>query len=142
MVPLSNVRVSGSAGRNPSDNLAILKLSNPGLIGPGQTWQEIVPAVLPAPSFGTVQWRVAVSGAGPTVNATQSTHYRPVLLIVLALFLVADIFVLIIRGMMRRRVAREAAEAADGCDGNGDGDGPFDHGMSGSEQRDLVGSGV
>ncbi len=139
MVPFSNVRVAGSVGRNPSDNLALLKLSDPGLIGPGQTWQEIVPAVVPAPSFGTVQWRVDVSGAGPTVNVTESTHYRPLLLIVFAMFLVVDIFLLIMRGMMRRRRAREAGEDAEGNATGPDG-GPFDQDAANADQRDLVGS--
>ncbi len=141
MVPFSSVRVSGSAGRNPTDNLAMLKLSDPGLIGPGQTWQEIVPAVVPAPSFGTVRWRVAVSGAGPTVNANESTHYRPLLLIVLAMFLVADIFLLIIRGMVRRRKAREAADDVDGK-ADGSGNGPFDQDVASADRRDLVGAGM
>lgn len=138
MVPFSYVRVSGSVGRNPSDNLAMLKLSDPGLIGPGQTWQEIVSAVVPAPSFGNVQWRVAVSGAGPTVDATESTHYRPLLLIVLAMFLVADIFLLIIRGMVRRRNKRAAIDesaASPTFDGSS-----FDQDADAVEPRNLVDS--
>ena len=139
--PFSSVRVSGSAGRNPSDNLVTLTLSDPGLIGPGQTWQEVVPAVLPAPSFGTVQWRVVVAGAGPTVRATESTHYRPVLLIVLALLLVADIFMLITRRLVRRRREREAAKDSETHGRNG-GAVPVDQQAEDSDQRDLVGAGV
>lgn len=105
-VPLNNVRIAGSVGRNPDENLATLDLVDPGAIGAGQTWKATVTAVLPAPSFNRVQWRVAVSGAGPTVNAAASTRHRPMLLIVLVMLLVLDLALIALRFAVRRRVAR------------------------------------
>jgi hypothetical protein len=117
--PLRQVRLSGSAGRNTADDsLVSLELDDPGLIGVGQTWQQTLNVVVPAPSLGTVEWQVAVSGAGPTIIATHTTKHRPWLLIVMMVILVASVTTLLIRWRVRRRAEREAAlEAAGGADG-------------------------
>lgn len=107
-VPLSNVAVAGSAAR-ADDQLTVLELDDPGAIAPGQTWQQVVSADVPAPSIGSIEWKVTVSGAGPTVTAIETTRQRPVLLITLAMLLVIDVSVLAIRGTVRRRAARVAS---------------------------------
>ena len=107
-VPFGQIALSGQAVRD-NDQLAALPLADAGEIKPGQTWEQVVTAQVPGPSLGAIEWRVAVSGAGPTVSATDTTRQRPVLLIVLVMFLVIDVFVLAIRFAMRRRARREAA---------------------------------
>lgn len=108
-VQLSNVAIAASAVRD-DDQLASLELEDPGAIGPGQTWQQVVSADVPAPSLGTIEWTVTVSGAGPTVTATETTRQRPLLLMVLAMVLVVDVSALTIRRRVRRRAARVAPE--------------------------------
>lgn len=105
-VPIATVSLAGSVGRR-NDQLATLTFDDPGQIAAGRTWQQVVTAEVPGPSLGTLQWRVDVSGAGPTVTATGATAQRPTLLIILVLFLVADVFLLAIRFVIRRR-QREA----------------------------------
>jgi hypothetical protein len=108
---LRTVRLSveGSRGDNA---LPSIEIEDPGLIGVGQTWQQTVRVRVPTPSFGEVEWRATASGAGQPVSATTTTNHRPVLLIVLAVVLVADIGLLLIRFTIRRRVAREAEAGA------------------------------
>ena len=101
-VPIGTVSLAGSVGRN-NDQLAALAFDDPGQIPAGRTWQQVVTAEVPGPSLGTLQWRVDVSGAGPTVTASGTTAQRPTLLIIVILFLVADVFLLAIRFLVRRR---------------------------------------
>ena len=111
-VPLPTVSLAGSVARS-GDQLATLALDDPGSIEPGRTWQQVVMAEVPGPSFGSLQWRVDASGAGPTVTAVGSTEQRPLLLIVVILFLVADVFLLAIRFVIRRRQrAQSSVETA------------------------------
>ena len=106
--PLRQVRVAASAARGSDNNLVTLDVADPELIGVGQTWQQTVSAVVPAPSFGRIDWLVVVSGAGSTVNASSYTRHRPVLLTLLALVVVINISLLAIRWTARRRIARES----------------------------------
>ena len=110
-VPFSAVSLAGTVGRG-GDQLATIALDDPGQIAPGRTWQQVVTAEVPGPSFGDLAWQVDVFGAGPTVTAVETTEQRPTLLIVLVLVLVADVFLLVIRFMVRRRAARAAKAAA------------------------------
>jgi hypothetical protein len=112
---LHQVRLTGSVGRNADDNLSELALGDPGIIDVGQTWSRTVPVVVPAPSFGGVEWRVTASGAGPTVSATTHTRHRPLLLMVVLMLLIIDIGLLLMRLAIRRRIAR--AERADALRG-------------------------
>lgn len=105
---LHHLSVFGAAGRNADDNLVTLHLGEPGVLGAGQTWTQTVSAVVPAPSFGNLEWRVAVSGAGPTINTADTTSQRPTLLAVPAMVIVVNVSFLLIRSRMRRRAAREA----------------------------------
>lgn len=136
---LRTVRLSveGSRGDNA---LPSIEIEDPGLIGVGQTWQQTVQVRVPTPSFGEVEWRATASGAGQPVDATTTTNHRPVLLIVLAVVLVADIGLLLIRFTIRRRVAREAeAAAAAEADSTQPVDGqPVDGERS--DERELIGS--
>ena len=110
--PLKQVNVSASVGRSASDDsLASLDFEDPGVVGVGQTWQQTVMVVLPAPSFGSTEWRAAVSGAGPTVIGTKTTQHRPWLLIILVLVVVFNVWLILIRWRMRRRRAAETAAA-------------------------------
>jgi hypothetical protein len=111
--PLHHVTVFGSAGRNADDQMATLTFDNPTEILPGQTWKQIVPVKIPAPSLSKIRWTVVASRAGPWVTATTTTRHRPVLLLSLAMLLVLDLSFLLIRKRMRRRAAREALRDAD-----------------------------
>lgn len=102
-VSLERIAVAGDVGRDAQNVLTSLDLSDPGVIAPGQTWTEVVRAELPAPAYGTVEWRVDVSGVGPTVTATESTRHTPVLLAVLVVVLVVDLAILLWRFVARRR---------------------------------------
>lgn len=118
--PLKQVSVSASAGRSASDDsLVSLELENPGLLGVGQTWQQTVTVEIPAPAFGSTEWRATVSGAGRIVTTTSTTKHRPWLLIILSMVVVLNIGLLLIRWRIRRRSSREAAAAAIAIDANG-----------------------
>jgi hypothetical protein len=114
--PLNHVTVFGSAGRNADDQMVVLTFDDPGEILPGQTWKQVVPASIPAPSLSKVQWTVVASRAGPWVTATVTTRHRPVLLLSLSMLFVLDISFLLIRRRMRRRMAREALIDDDAAD--------------------------
>ena len=101
-VPVAAVSLAGSVARR-NDQLATLAFDDPGLLAPGRTWQQVVTATVPGPSIGELKWEVAASGAGPTVKAAGITAQRPTLLIIVVLFLVADVFLLAIRFRIRRR---------------------------------------
>lgn len=120
--PLRQVHLFGSVGRNAKDELASLTLKDPGEIGAGQTWHQVLLADVPAPSMTTIQWQVVASQAGPLVTATSTTRHRPVLFMLLMMTLVVDISLLVIRSRMRRRVALEvvglAADDDDGLEGD------------------------
>jgi hypothetical protein len=111
--PLRQVKVSAAAGRSAVDNMVSIDLIDPGLLGVGQTWKETVIASVPAPSFGTVDWRLTVSGAGPTVEVTSSSRHRPILLIIVLALVVVDIGVLLMRVRIRRRLRRAAPKEAE-----------------------------
>jgi hypothetical protein len=111
--PLRQVRLSGSVGPNSQERLTTLDLDDPGLLGVGQTWEQTVAAVVPAPSFGEFEWQVAVSGAGPTVVATVTTTHRPWLLIALVLLAVVSFFAVVIRFWVRHR-NRTSGSSTDG----------------------------
>jgi hypothetical protein len=108
VVPASNVTLSAAGGRSADDFRVLVEPDDPGLIPAGQTWQQTVEAVVPYPSFGTMQWRATASGAGVPVTATTSTSSKPTLLILLAVFLIVDLFILLARFTIRRRLARDA----------------------------------
>jgi len=109
--PLRFARVSGFVSRSDNENLAALPLTDPGEIGVGKTWKQTVYITVPAPSFGSLEWHAAVSGAGPTVTAESATQHRPILLMVILMLLIIDIGLLLMRFAIRRRIAREATLA-------------------------------
>lgn len=110
-VRLSHVALVGSVGRNADDHLATFDLDDPGVIDPGESWQQVVSAKVPAPTFGNFVWRVTVSGAGPTITATDTTQHRPLLLLVLVMLLVVDVSMLAIRFAVRRRAGASSGIA-------------------------------
>lgn len=95
-------RLSGFVSRSANQNVTTLPLADPDEIGVGQTWRQTVSITLPAPSFGSVQWSVTASGAGPTITSTSRTSHRPVLLTVIVMFLAVDIAFLLVRLLIRR----------------------------------------
>jgi hypothetical protein len=107
VIPASSVTLAASGGRSDDDFQVTLAPEDPGIIPAGQTWQQTFEAVVPYPSFGTFHWRATASGAGVPVTASTITNSKPTLLIALAMFLVIDLFLLLIRFTIRRRVARE-----------------------------------
>jgi len=108
---LRAAQLSGTAKRSETDTLAVLEFADPGPIAPGQTWQQTVTVVVPSPSFGAVQWQVAVTGAGPTVKADTDTRHRPLLLIVLVMTAVMLIATVLMRRMMLHRAIRSVTES-------------------------------
>jgi len=105
-VPIEHVKVVASAGRDAQDDLVHLQLDEPGKLGPGQTWQQVVTTEVPAPSFGDLVWRVDASGAGPSATAMTTTRHSPLLFMVVVALFVLDIGFLAIRFVIRRRIAR------------------------------------
>ena len=105
-VPLKQITISGSAGRDSGDNLSNLEFDDPDLIGVGQTWTQTIVARVPSPSFGDVEWRVTASGSGPSVTTVITTDHRPWLLIVLVLVAASNVFVLVIRWATRRHTRK------------------------------------
>jgi hypothetical protein len=136
-VSLDKIKVYGSAGRKEDNNLAELDLADPGPLPAGQTFSQTVSAVVPAPSFGNVEWSATASGAGPTVTTTASTHHRPTLLIMILMFLIIDIGLLVTRLLVRRHARRaQRAERTDGRRGTARDEGdPID-----VDSRELVDS--
>lgn len=109
--PLRAVQLSVTAVRG--DTIAATPaFDDPGQIGVGQTWSQTVTAELPAPSFGESEWRVTASGAGPIVDVRRTTAHRPWMLIVMALLVVLNIGILLMRWRVRRRLDPERAARA------------------------------
>ena len=122
--PLRNVHLFGSAGRSAKDALTTLDLKDPGEIGAGQTWTQVVSADVPAPSLSTIHWQVVATRAGPLVVADRATKHRPMLFVILTMLLVIDLGFLLIRKRMRRRAAREWSDLTADDDDRLDADAP------------------
>ena len=106
---LRSIQVTGAATRDAGkQTLVSLDLDDPGQLRVGQTWQQTVDAVIPAPLFETVSWRVNASGAGPSKSAEVDTKNRPLALIILVALIVLDLAYLLQRNIARRRAARDA----------------------------------
>ncbi len=97
------VRLSGQAGRTPTDELASIDTDDIEVIEPGQTVTQVVEVELPSLSLGGAQWRVTASGVGPSITATDTSSRSAWLLWVLAVVLVVDLVILALRLLMRRR---------------------------------------
>ena len=97
----TNVRVSGSAGRSPGEELVRIDFDDPGKLEPGQTWTGSATAELPALTLGEVEWRATASGAGSPTTGTATTDGTPWLLWTLAVVLVLDLGILLVRLVMR-----------------------------------------
>jgi sortase A len=111
---LRNVAVFASVAKSAQEEIATLALEDPGAIGPGQTWTQVVSTEVPAPSISKVQWQVIVSGAGPQVTSAITTRHRPVLLMLLLMVLVIAVWLLVVRTWLRRRARRELDRRGDG----------------------------
>lgn len=125
-LPVDQVVLSGSGGRDASDDLVVLGLDDPGTIQPGQTWEATIEAELPSPVWGDYVWQATASGAGPSVTATTTTTHRPWLLIVLIVVLIVDLLILAVRLILHFRRRADPADAGefdnpfiDGPDGGG-----------------------
>lgn len=112
---LRHVGVTGSVGRDGDDDVATFEIPDPGRLDPGQSWEHIARAELPAPVIGGVTWHVAVSGAGQTAAADHVTSHLPGALIVLAVVFVADMCTLAWRYVVRRRRRAESAGTEPGA---------------------------
>ena len=123
----SSIRVSGSAGRNPGEELVRIDFDSPGTLEPGQTWTGTATSELPALTLGEVEWRVTASGAGSPTTGTATTDGTPWLLWTLAVVLVLDLVILLVRLVMRLvRKRRAPADPEDNPfldDPNGSGSG-------------------
>ena len=130
----NNVRVSGSAGRNPGEELVRIDFGNPGKLEPGQTWTGSATSELPALTLGEVEWRVTASGAGSPTTGTATTDGTPWLLWTLAVVLVLDLVILLVRLVMR--LVRKRRTSSDPQD-NPFIDDPNDSGSGGSSVSDA-----
>ena len=101
-VALDVGRLSGGAGHSVDDDVIDFVFDSPGTLEPGQTWSQDITATLPGPSFGSTKWHLDASTSAAPVSASSTTSQRPMLLIVIVLFLVADVFLLAIRFLIRR----------------------------------------
>jgi len=104
--PIPAVAVSSSYIRQNYDDTRSIDLPVPGLLEPGETWEQTVQVEVPSPTFGDVEWSATASGQGPTVTATDSTTSTPILLIVFGLILAIDLLILLVRQLMRVRRRR------------------------------------
>ena len=102
-VALAVGRISGGAGHSAENDVTEFVFEAPGTLEPGQTWKQTITATLPAPSFGSTTWHLDASTSAAPVRALSTTDRRPTLLIIVVLFLVADLFLLAIRFAIRRR---------------------------------------
>ena len=102
-VALAVGRVSGGAGHSADDDVTEFAFEAPGTLEPGQTWTQVISATLPAPSFGSTTWHLDATTSAAPVRALSTTNQRPTLLIIVGLFLIADVFLLAIRFAIRRR---------------------------------------
>ncbi|MEI6402117.1 MAG: hypothetical protein WCP59_08020 [Actinomycetota bacterium] len=109
---LSAVLARGSAFDSDQNAVVSFDLGNAPPIAPGQTWTTSVLAVIPTPSFGSVEWAVDVIGAGPALVGSTTTQHRPVLLILLLAVAVLSLSVFVGRRLMRRHAERSEAQAA------------------------------
>ena len=100
---LGDVVVRARVSSRLGDDIVPVVFDVPGPIEPGQTWTQTIEVELPAPFLGTFTWRASASGAGPTVDATTTTHAVPAILYTFLVILVLDILVLIVRAIMRSR---------------------------------------
>jgi len=102
-----NLKVSAAVGRDENDHLGDVTFGAPGDLPPGQTWTQTVRSVVKAPVFGTLTWRAAVSGAGPTVLVHDSVEHKPVLLMIGCMAAITGLFIVMIRALVRRHIRIE-----------------------------------
>lgn len=100
--PVGDLRLTGSAGRDGSSQLVELDLSDPGDLAPGQTWEEVVRARLPAFAHGDVVWSATLFGSGPSITASETTSTMPLALFLLGAVFVADVLLILVRTIRRR----------------------------------------
>lgn len=98
---VGGIGLTGSAGRNADEQLLTLDLGTPDLLEAGETWQETIPAEIPALTFGDVEWQVTATSSGPSVTATDTTESIPWLLWLFGVILVVDLLLLLVRFGMR-----------------------------------------
>ncbi|MCE9621115.1 MAG: hypothetical protein K8R99_02085 [Actinomycetia bacterium] len=108
-----NLRVSAAVGHDENDYLSDIAFDVPEALPPGQTWTQTVRAVVKAPVFGTLLWRAAVSGAGPTVYVQDRVEHRPLLLMIGSLAAIVGLFTVIIRALVRRHIRIEQRRLAE-----------------------------
>jgi hypothetical protein len=109
---LHDLVASGAVGRDANDTVQAFDLAQIPPLPPGFVWRQKMRITLPAPTIGDYHWRLSVSHNGVPVTQDLVTRHRPWLLIVLVLFIIADVAALVIRGRLRARAKREAAAAA------------------------------
>ena len=81
---------------------------------PSETFStQMVNVMIPSPTYGTFNWRVTASGAGPSVTTVATARPRPWLLILAILALVAIVAMLIMRFLVHRRARRELSAQSD-----------------------------
>lgn len=110
---LGRVALSGSVGHWTDDDAVVLDLEPPAALEAGQTWTQDVVAEVTAPSFGTYQFEVVASGAGASVTGTTAVARHPWLLYLFVVVLVADLVVMVARGIARRVGARDDEDERD-----------------------------
>lgn len=104
---VEQVKIDAYAGRGSNDRGKTIPIAAPSAgIASGQTWTRRTEVKLPAPSVGSFQWVVSVSGDGEFVQARLASSPRPWLLYVLLVMLVADLAVIAARFVAPRVLTR------------------------------------
>jgi hypothetical protein len=105
---VESVRATARYIRTRYTDERAITIGDPGTLGAGAIWEDVVEVEVPALTIGEVLWRVEASGSGAPVIAEDATTFQPVGLYVVAVVLVLDALVLIWRfGTRRRRRRRE-----------------------------------
>jgi len=143
--PVRNVNLSGSAGREPTEDVVTIAAEDLDVLEPGQTATQIVQVELPSLTLGDAEWRVTASGVGPSITATDTTNQSAWLLWMLGIVFVIDLTILAARLLFRLRNRRSKRDPDDNpFNDPPDGDSPWsagaltEHVDADRRQRELV----
>ena len=98
-----NINLSGSAGREPTEDVATIAADDLDVLESGQTATQTVQVELPSLTLGDAEWRVTASGVGPSITATDTTSQSAWLLWALGIVFVIDLTILAARLIFRMR---------------------------------------
>lgn len=112
---LSDISLSGSAGRSIGGVVATVYLPPLVALDPWSTWEEVVTVELPAPAIGGYTWQITASGTGPPARAEEQARLAPLGLLLLAAALVGDVVAMVVRAARARRARRPHGSVVSGA---------------------------